>query len=457
VGWFSRGRSTLRPYNCDFINHEPVLDLHSGGLPAISYWLSTISLFVLLLTGCTLGFPDTGSSQTNAPVVDVDAAMLTVTWVENGDLWVWRQGEARPQVIASGGVVRPYLAPDARHVAFSRGSEGRPLTLWTAAVDGSSASEVVSAVRIGAVQAVQPALLDIQWLDGDILYFNTARIAENALTPQNDLWRANIRTREVNQLLPPGEGGSISISPDKQRIALVYPGNYGVQDGRIRVIDLLAQARDDLFYFTGVSSGASYPFFTPVTWSVGSDALYVAVPDKDLIYGDDGTTPVRLWRITPGSREREVLGGVPASFFGLPRWSADTSRMVYLRRLASAANNQFELVVANREGGNPARYDTGLIGSFGLAEWLPDSTTFAYVNGEPGQYVIGRPGAARQPLSERLFRPRFLNTVVVVYATQPAQTFELRYLRLDDPQPQPIAPVTNPVPVFDAVLLVDSR
>jgi hypothetical protein len=325
--------------------------------------------------------------------------------------------------------------------------------LWAAAVDGSNAWEVASAERIGAVQAVQPALLELHWLDASILYFNTARIAENALNPQNDLWRANIRTREVNQLLPPGEGGAISISPDGGQIALVYPGTYGVQDGRIRVIDPLAQARDDLFFFTGVSTGANYPYFTPVYWSSEGDALLLAVPDKDLIYGDDGTTPVRLWRLTLRNRDREVLGAVPASFFGLPRWSADLSRLLYLRRLPSEANNEFELIIASQDGSNPARYDTGLIGTFGLADWLPDSTTFAYVNGEPGQVVIGQPGGPRQSLTERLFAPRFLNTVLVVYASQPAQTFDLRYLRLDDPQPQQIASVTNPVPVFDAALI----
>jgi hypothetical protein len=406
-----------------------------------------------LIAACTLGFPTEPAGTNSAPTVPlVDAALLTVTWVQNGDLWVWRQGEARPQVIASGGVVRPYLAPDARHIAFTRGSEGRPLSLWAAVVDGSSAWEVVSADRIGAVQAVQPALYEIHWLDAGVIYFNTARLSENALNPQSDLWRADIRNRAVNQLLPAGEGGSIHISPDRQQIALVYPGNYGVQDGRIRVIDPLAQSRDDLFFFTGISTGANFPFFTPVQWSPDSDALYLAVPDKDLIYGDDGTLPVRLWRLTPGTEDREVLGAVPASFFGLPRWSEDQARLLYLRRLASAADNQFELIIANQDGSNPARYDTGVVGGFGLAEWLPDSLQFVYVNGEAGQYTIGRPGAARQPVSERLFAPRFLNTVLVVYASHPAQTFDLRYMRLDGNPSERIATITHPVPVFDAVL-----
>lgn len=409
-------------------------------------------LLLLLISGCTLGFPDDQTSQNNVPIVDVSTTLLTVTWVENGDLWVWKQDGTRPQVIASGGVVRPYLAPDARHVVFTRGSEGRPLALWSASVDGSSAWEVASVNRIGAVQAVQPALLDIQWMDENVLYFNTARISENTLIPQNDLWRANIQTREINRLLGPGDGGSINISPDNQWIALVYPGNYGVQDGRIRVIDPLAQSRDDLFFFTGISSGASYPFFAPITWSPDSSALYLAVPDKDLIYGDDGNTPVTLWRLTVANRDREVLGAVPASFFGLPRWSADLTKMLYLRRLTSAANNQFELIIASQDGSNPARYDVGQVGSFGLAEWIADSLTFTYVNGESGQIWFGKPGSTAQSVTERIFAPQFLNTVLVVYATEPAQTFDLRYLNLQNTQWQRIASITHPIPVFDARL-----
>jgi len=116
--------------------------------------------------------------------------------------------------------------------------------------------------------------------------------------------------------------------------------------------------------------------------------------------------------------------------------------MLYLRRLTSAANNQFELIIASQDGSNPARYDVGQVGSFGLAEWIADSLTFTYVNGESGQIWFGKPGSTAQSVTERIFAPQFLNTVLVVYATEPAQTFDLRYLNLQNAQWQQIASIS---------------
>ena len=73
---------------------------------------------LLLLTACNLIQSNTAS--TPLPTAD-KTAVLTVAWVEAGNLVVWRQGDSLPRRIASGGVVRPYLAPDGQHVAFTRG------------------------------------------------------------------------------------------------------------------------------------------------------------------------------------------------------------------------------------------------------------------------------------------------------------------------------------------------
>ena len=74
---------------------------------------------------------------------------LIVAWVESGSLMIWREGDAFPRRIASGAVIRPYLAPDGESVAYVRGPAGDPRSLWIADAAGTSERQLADVAALG--------------------------------------------------------------------------------------------------------------------------------------------------------------------------------------------------------------------------------------------------------------------------------------------------------------------
>ncbi len=50
-------------------------------------------------------------------------------------------------------------------------------------------------------------------------------------------------------LLPPSEGGTFNLSPDRQHIAIIQPGTYNQTDGKISLVDNSGQNRQDILNF----------------------------------------------------------------------------------------------------------------------------------------------------------------------------------------------------------------
>ena len=322
---------------------------------------------LLLLLGTAL--PVQSQNTTLVP------AGLVVAWVDGGDLFI-RLGESAPKLLASDDVIRPYIAPDAKQVAFTRGQGSLPGTLWLADVDGQSVQELVGVEDV-ADEGRTVVIGQVAWLDEATLYFNTAHLGSLGPERQDDLWRVNTQTSEVVMLLPTGEGGAFSISPDRQHLALIRPGIYGETQGQIRFMNAQTDVLSEGFSFDAVSTGSEYRFYPEVFWEVDSRAIRVAIPDKDLIYAEETSPPVSLWRL-PVDGSPEPIGSVEASFFGLPRWSDDAAYVVYLKRTGSSASNQFDLIIAGGSGENAVQYHSGSAGSFGMPTWLPDDSQFVY-------------------------------------------------------------------------------
>lgn len=414
--------------------------------------LRWIGLLLFLLAACT---PPAPGPAPTAEGSSAPGQRLVVAWVEGGNLMVWSQGEELPRRVASGGVVQPFIAPDGRHIAFTRGPGGRPETLWVVDLAGRAEQMLAGG---GTPRSTAGALIaDVGWLDGAVLYFNTAAQSPLGLDPHNNLYRANIRTREVALLLGPGRGGRFVISPDRQRIALVYPGTYGRQDGRISVTDPLARIGPrSLLFFVGVATGAEYAFYPELHWLPDSSALLVAIPHRDLIYSETEPDPplTQLWRLpadNPGGRT--LLGGVRASFFGLPRWSDEGGLLLYMQRVPGS--NSFRALAALANGDEPAEYATGEAGALEPARWLPGEGRFVYTQGSAGTVWLGSYGMAPQRLTDEVaYRPLFVSAEMYVFITPQAMAadgFQMRYAQVGQAS-QPIGPAGSALPVFDAVL-----
>jgi Tol biopolymer transport system component len=374
---------------------------------------------------------------------------LRVVWVEQDNLFAWTQESASKQ-LASGSVVRAYIAPDGERIAFTRGTDGRAESLWVVNFDASDPQELVSSSTLQSAADNVSVIADVAWLDASTLYFNTIQTGSLGLQYQNDLWRVNIDTGQSNRLLAPGDGGAFTFSPDARHIAIIFPGTYGETDGRIHLSDIATTEAQNSFSFTGVSTGAEYPFYPEVFWEPDSNALLVAIPDQDLIYADGGGSSVALWRLgIDGSQEQ--IGSVNASFFGLPRWSGDATKMLFLRRVGDRGGNEFNLMIADANGENAVEYASDEAGSIGLPAWIPGSTQFMYPQGEPGTYWLGSPDAPSHRLSEQIFSPKFVGQTGVVFTTVSESSYELRYLQWDASTSILLGKVAEPLPIFDVI------
>src|SRR5688572_20346085 len=89
---------------------------------------------IALCTGCTL----VELAPTPTPTLAPGDPVLTVAWVEAGDLFVWSADLPEARRIATSGVIRPYLSPDGRYVAFTRGPLGVAETLWVVQTAGGA-------------------------------------------------------------------------------------------------------------------------------------------------------------------------------------------------------------------------------------------------------------------------------------------------------------------------------
>ncbi len=395
-----------------------------------------LTLFLILLTGT---LPSTVAAN----------HQLVVAWVDDGNLWLWREGDSTPQTLAKGDVTRPYLASDGQQVAFTRGGIP-PTSLWLVGADGQDERQLTRSADMDGLSLAQ-----IAWEGSDIVYFNTVRSDSLGFQPQNDLWRVNITTGAVESLRPFDQGGSFSISPNGQSAIVVYPGAYNELTGRIRLLNLNTLEQTDLLSFYGVSTGAQYAFypevFPEVFWQDDFSAIRVAIPDPNLIYDDVNSPPTVLWQLSTEG-ESEHLGSVSASLFGQPRWSDDASQLTYLRRMGDITSNQFELMIADGSGQNATTYANGEAGELGSAHWLPGVNQFVYIRDQPGHFWLGEMGKPPRRLAFLASNLQFVDSTTYVYATAPSSPFELRVATLSDPTGNLIASVQNGTPIFHALL-----
>lgn len=406
---------------------------------------------LMTLTGCNL---DQARPVTKLKTTE----SLVVAWVDRGNLIVWRQGEENPRRVASGGVIRPFVSPDGQRIAYTRGPNGRAETLWMVDVAGTTEFLAVGEGNPRTFRNGASQIGDVAWFDATTLYINTVTGRNADIKFNDDLYRVNARTREVSLILPAGQGGRFAISPDHTQIVTVSAGTYGRQDARISVVDPLAiDGATNLLFYIGVATGSEAVFHPRIQWAEDSRSVLVAIPDADLIYSESETIvpPTRLWQLpvdTPS--DRNLMGSVRASYFGLPTWSGTDTQMLYLRR--TPQSNEFTVVVADANGDNPSDYITGESGTIELPQWLPNSNRFIYTVENLGNVMIGERGKDPELLSQEVvYTPQFINDDVYVFVTSQAiatNGFQLRFTRINQ-QSVEIGNVGTNIPLFDAVLI----
>lgn len=418
-------------------------------------------LLMLALAACSLPTPSSAPTAVPAAPTSPPTAQLVVTWVEGGNLMVWRTGDDLPRRIAAGGVIQPFLSPDGQTVAFTRGAQGHTSTLWLADVTGVAERQIAGPDSLNSVtpEGMTREIGQVMWADGNTVYFNTALvpvIPRPGGTKADDLWRVMLPGGTATPLLPDGEGGDFAIRPDGGQLALVTAGFYGQTPGAIRLANPDGLILRDLLAFDAPATASEYSLYPGVQWLADGSALLTAIPDPDLIYpASDGDAPrlVTLWRL-PVEGDAIRLNDVPAAFFGLPRWSPDGAWLTYLAQTAPPEANVLDLILATGDGNNPTVIVTGGVGAISPPLW--GAAGFLYTGSAPGELWLGVPDqpATRLPSpAETAYFPRWADETLLVYASTASAPYELRTYDRATGLAAVIATVNAGPPVFDAIHL----
>ena len=230
--------------------------------------------------------------------------------------------------------------------------------------------EVIGAVR-PEVDMQGYGLRQFAWLPGtDTLVFTTyANYSDEHFMyiggsiSADDLWTVDLAGRVTN-LLPPGEGGYFTLSPDGAYAVLANTETlqlYNFATGETQPIIL------ENYQLEGAGKVIFYP---PVHWLADSSAFVIAMSGSGLLQHDGR---VDIWQVTTDAAI-ELVGTHNA--FKLSFSIAPDGRKVAYWRTDSETSDLRTLVIASLDGREIYEVVTGHLIEFD--RWLPNSEHFIY-------------------------------------------------------------------------------
>ncbi len=321
------------------------------------------------------------------------ASVLTVAYINNGNIWLI-EGTNPPVQLTSGGNANDVaISGDGLKVAFTtwdpptQSSELRAVNS-----DGSGETVLMSQADLDALPpslgiALHHTVHRMQFkpCTQDLL-FNTRSVFEGpGLATHNDLLEMDTGSGILTVILPAGSSGAgFVISPDGSMLALSSPDN--ISFANIDGSGLIPSAHT----YTPVITYSEFQWNPPVRWAPDSSAVGLAMPSQDPFapgaYGD-------IWLIQADGSSVAHMATIVADFYKIQTKeitiSPNLSSLAYLRDTATP--NIEEIYFSNFDGSGETLYDTANMKPEG---WSPDSINYAYVVTTAGgnELRIGRLG-----------------------------------------------------------------
>lgn len=344
----------------------------------------------------TLGALISGTTEvtvTPEPPPCTTASVLTVAYINNGNIWLIEGSNPPAQLTSSGTANGVALSGDGLKVAFTtwdpptQSSELRAVNS-----DGSGETVLMSQADLDALPpglggALHHTVHRMQFkpCTQDLL-FNTRSVFEGpGLATHNDLLEMDTSSGILTVILPPGSSGAgFVISPDGSKLALSHPDK--IEFANIDGSGLITNAHT----YTPVITYSEFLWNPPVRWAPDSGAVGLAMPSQDPFapgaYGD-------IWLIQADGSAVAHMATIVANFYQIQTKeitiSPNLSSLAYFRD--SATPNVEQIYFSNFDGSGETLYDTADLKPEG---WSPDSINYAYVVTTVGgnELRIGRLG-----------------------------------------------------------------
>lgn len=324
---------------------------------------------------------------------------LQVAFVKGDNLWHWKDGGSVQPLAPAGKAYNPSLSSDGQVVAFLRPVSEQRYELWAVDTAGNNERRLVSPETLDTLDQEKQSeyALGINpfqygWVPGThTLAFNTVEIIEGpGVLLLDDLRLVDTGSLAFSTLLPAGQGGSFTFSPDGRQIALSTRHAISLigMDGE--------NLRPDILTYGLISTYSEYAYYPSPVWLPDASALLVAIPPTEPLA--EPRLPFSLWRIpvdgSPAVRLVDFLSAPP--FEEEPAFSPDAQRLIYLRETGEPAENKRELVLMNSDGVGETMIYSGSMVDF--ISWSPDSQHFLLSLGENRETMLGGLDGSLAPL-----------------------------------------------------------
>ncbi len=312
--------------------------------------------------------------------------VLTVAYLNDGDVWFYQEGGIPVQLTTSG---------YANEIKLSMDGELAVFVWYNNATNVHELHAVQTATATETVLLTQADLDGLFPLDGALhhvpyrfeflpgthnILLSTRKTFEGpGLAPNNDLWSIDGDNGARTSLLAPGMGGDFYLSPSGTKVALTQASSIGFANA-----DGSGRSPDHLI-FPSVITYSEYQYYPIAIWAPDESAIAVVIPPEDPFVSD--TAQVFLLPVSGGSTHVVDLTGF--TYFRnqgqTPLIAPDLTRAAYMRETAP---NTFDLVIQPLDGSAETIYASGNIAWDG---WNPDSIRAVY-SVVPSNLMLVGPG-----------------------------------------------------------------
>ena len=335
--------------------------------------------------------PEPTASSTPTPetiLAALERPALQVAFVSEGDIWLWSEAQGARSLTSVGDVSDVRISDDGQIIAFRRGLE-----LWAVNSDGTGERALIDIEDIAAM--VEPGdngvrLYQFEWVPGrHIVAFNTRAHMEVGLVLFDDLHLVDADTLEKAVLLPRGEGGQFTYSPDGSQIALV-------RSGTVTLVDADGGNPREAFTYTPPVTYSEFQYYVEPVWAADSKSLRVAVPPADPIAQPPQLSTV--WHVHTNGRAARLIANIDARSLDRHAFSPDLGHVAYVGQSGGTPPGSGEgaLLLTDLDSGETVTYQQKAGSVYG---WAPDAQHFAFlVQGQHPQAQIGVLGSDPIPV-----------------------------------------------------------
>jgi hypothetical protein len=337
---------------------------------------------------------------------------LRVAYTNGGNAWI-KTGSAAPlQLTSSGDIDKLLISDDGELVAYLRyGNRALAPSMGTVQSDGSGQRIIVPQARLQALYPVNDEMTgtDIDTLSflpgGHDLFFNSKKImAGPGLIKNDDLWRLNMDTGILTNILLAGDGGDFFISPDATQIIEIRQNGASLSSLGSMTQQVKAIA------FSPVMTYSEGGFYPEVVWSQDSAKAGIIVPTSDPLASAAGAA---IWLLDRKTKSAAKVDDLLGQFvFSRGKFSPDLTRVCFLRDQGTSERAVYIAEVGS--GRAPILVATG---DSVILGWSTDSRYLAYSLGSSAGFRIYSVEGRMETISATAIQFQWISPIHYLYVT----------------------------------------